>query len=150
MADIVITMRDNFSVKVNSITNANKGFNKSLEETIRQSDAYSKKIIALNSSLAKQQTQLQKARREVKDAEKALRQCANSANDEALTAAYRKYNQLQDGIKSTKLSIKETRTELRKLNDEAGLFIQNTLCETGLPGRQRFFRPDTEEVPRRS
>ena len=57
MADITLVLRDMFSGKAKSIAEANKGLSKSLEEVQKQTTAYTKKLTALNSSLAKQQVE---------------------------------------------------------------------------------------------
>ena len=88
MADIALILRDMFSGKVNSITNANKGLSKSLEETRKMAANYSRQLTQLTSSLAKQKTQMVTVRKEIKEAEKAFRECADAANEEALI----KYN----------------------------------------------------------
>ena len=119
MADIVLVLKDQFSSKLNSVTNANKGLSKSMEDAQRKTEAYAKKMNALNSSVAKLQVQMQKAKKEVKEAEKAFAACADAANEEALTEAYQKYNALQESISDTRKSAKEARAELQKLNDEA-------------------------------
>ncbi len=119
MADLVLTFKSNYSTTANSIVNANKGLSKSLEDVRKKTEEYSKKVKALNSNLAKQKTEMTAMKKELKAAEKAFSECADAANEEALTEAYEKYENIKNTVSDTAKTLKETRTEMRKFNDEA-------------------------------
>ena len=95
MADIALILKDMFSSKANPVANANKGLSKSLEEAQRKAENYAKKLSALTNNLARQKTQMVTVKKELQDAEKAFRECADAANEEALTKAYEKYENLK-------------------------------------------------------
>ncbi len=119
MANLIITMIDQFTPKVNSMANANKGLSKSMEEIERKSKEYNKMLKDLNKSLGSQQTQLRELRKEVKAAEKAFDECTDSSNRDALDKANEKYANLKSSISDTANAAKKAQAELRKLNDES-------------------------------
>ena len=61
MADLLITLSDQYTPKANSIATANKGLSKSMEEIDKKTKKYSKTLNDLNKSLATQQTELRKS-----------------------------------------------------------------------------------------
>ncbi len=140
MADIALILKDMFSSKANSVVNANKGLSKSLEEAQRKATDYSKRLSALTSSLAQQRTQMVTVKKELQDAEKAFRECADAANEDALTKAYEKYENLKNSIADTAKSAKEAQGQLRKLNDETNRINSNS---TG--GASNNFNNNTEK-----
>lgn len=61
-ATIVVKMRDQFSSSANRMETANKGFNKSLEDTNRKAEQYRKRLDETVRAMAKLETELQSAR----------------------------------------------------------------------------------------
>lgn len=116
-ASVVFRLRDQYSQTANNMANANRGFNKSLEETQRQAQQYSQRLSSLVRDQARLQTSLEGAKRELSEAKKAFRETGSAADSDALTSAYENYNRLKAALSDTTRAAKDTQRALADLNE---------------------------------
>ena len=119
-ANVVVKLKDEFSSAANRMENTNKGFNKSLEETQRQAQAYSKRLDAVIKRQAQLTTSVEDAKREMNRAKAAFKETGSAADSAALTAANEKYLKLKRTLSETSRSAKETQRALYDLEETRG------------------------------
>lgn len=119
-ANVVVKLKDEFSSAANRMENTNKGFNKSLEETQRQAQAYSKRLDAVIKRQAQLTTSVEEAKREMNRAKAAFKETGSAADSAALTAANEKYLKLKRTLSETSRSAKETQRALYDLEETRG------------------------------
>lgn len=119
-ANVVVKLKDEFSSAANRMENTNKGFNKSLEETQRQAQAYSKRLDAVIKRQAQLTTSVEEAKREMNRAKAAFKETGSAADSAALTAANEKYLRLKRTLSETSRSAKETQRALYDLEETRG------------------------------
>lgn len=115
-ANIVVKLKDEYSSKTIRMQDANKGFNKSLEETQRQAQQYAQRLNALTSKQAELQTAMAKAKNEAAAASKAFAASGEAADSDALTAANKKYLELKQEMQGVSLAAKDTSKAMRELD----------------------------------
>lgn len=119
-ANVVVKLKDEFSSAANRMENTNKGFNKSLEETQRQAQAYSKRLDAVIKRQAQLQSSVEEAKREMNRAKAAFKETGSAADSAALTAANEKYLKLKNTLSQTSRAAKDTQRALYDLEETRG------------------------------
>ena len=119
-ANVVVKLKDEFSSAANRMENTNKGFNKSLEETQRQAQAYSKRLDAVIKRQAQLTASVEEAKREMNRAKAAFKETGSAADSAALTAANEKYLKLKNTLSQTSRAAKDTQRALYDLEETRG------------------------------
>lgn len=117
-ANIVIKATDQFSARINSMANANKGFSKAMEEVSRKAQTMAQRYDALTKNNAKLKSSLDGVSKELKDAKKRFQETGDAADGEALQAAYEKYDNLKGAIADTTAELKDCTKAMRDLEAE--------------------------------
>lgn len=115
---IAYTVRDSYTQSVNTMRNANQRFNKDLEETGRQLQDFEKREKALGDGLVKSQVKLLENSKALKTAKIAHEEFNNELSRTNLEKAQSEYNKTKQEIKDWGDAIRDTRKEIKGLEED--------------------------------
>lgn len=118
-ASVVMKLKDQYSATARSMASANQNFNKSLEETRQQMQAYEARIKAGARQQAELEVSIRAAKKELREAEKQFGATGEAADQEKVVDAQEKFNLLKLELQGVTKSSREAQKALEELESSS-------------------------------
>ncbi|WP_209342763.1 tape measure protein [Flavonifractor sp. AGMB03687] len=118
-ASILLTLRDQYSPRLQQLRSANADLGREFETLRQRAQAYETRLSGLIQQQGRLQVELADAKRALKEAEKAYRDTGSAADAEALSRATERYESLRTVLRETTEASRDTQNAMRELENQA-------------------------------